>query len=100
MRFRRGPWVAERDAGGGVEDAANGPGGFIGRAFSREKDFADALLLGPIVPASEEREMVGEGGKVGGGGGLLFERGDEVGGAEFRAEGLIRGNREQGTGNR
>jgi hypothetical protein len=65
-------WVAEGDAGGGVEDAANGPGGFIGRFFAAEgafsfweEDFADALLLGAIVPAAKEGEVVGEGGEIG-----------------------------------
>jgi hypothetical protein len=64
MGFGRGFGVAEGDAGGGVEDAADGPGGFIRRVFSWEEDFAGSLLLRAIVPAAEEREVVGECGEV------------------------------------
>src|ERR1019366_7782976 len=71
------------DAGGAAEDAADGPGGI----FAREEDFADALFFRAVAPAAQQREVVGEGGEVGWGGGLSFERGDEVGGAEFGAEG-------------
>ncbi len=86
LGFGGGLWVAEgrgprraplggvkSDAGGGVEDAADGPSGFIGGVFFGQgafifwqEDFADALLLGPVIPAAEEREVVGEGGEVGG----------------------------------
>src|ERR1035437_1338086 len=33
LGFGGGFWFAQRHAGGGVEDAADGPGGFIGRVF-------------------------------------------------------------------
>jgi hypothetical protein len=66
LGFGGGFGVAEGDAGSGVEDAADGPGGFIGRAFSREKHFAHALLLRAVVPAAKEGEMVGERGEIGG----------------------------------
>ena len=64
--FGRGFGVTEGDAGGGVEDAADGPSGFVGRVFSWEEDFAGALLFGAIVPAAEEGEVVGEGSEIGG----------------------------------
>src|ERR1039458_3990392 len=78
--------VAEEYAGGSVEDAADGPCRLAGGIFPWEKDFAGALLLGAVVPAAEQRQVGRERGEVGGRGGLLFERGDEDGGAEFGAE--------------
>ena len=47
-------------AGGGVENAADGPG----HIFAGKEYFAGALLLGTVVPAAEEREVIGEGGEV------------------------------------
>jgi hypothetical protein len=51
---------AEGDAGCGVKEAADGPG----RIFARQKDLTRALLLRAVVPAAEEREVIGEGGEV------------------------------------
>ena len=83
LGFGHGFGIAEGHACGSAQDAADGPGGI----FAREEDFADALFFRAVVPAAQQREVVGEGGEVGWGAGLSFERGDEVGGAEFGAEG-------------
>jgi hypothetical protein len=45
---------AEDDAGGSVEDAADGPA----MVWVGEEDFAGALLLRAVVPAAEEGERV------------------------------------------
>lgn len=84
--------VAERHAGCSVQNTADGPNSFVaafcvGALEFREKDFAGALLFGAVVPAAEEGEMVAQRGQVGWGGGFLFEGCDQVGGAEFGAEG-------------
>ena len=59
--------VAERHAGGPVEDAADRPCSFfwVGALSLWEEDFAGALLLGAVVPAAEEGEAVAELGDVG-----------------------------------
>ena len=60
---RDGCGWAQDDAGGSVEDAADGPRPIgIG-----EEDFAGALLFGAVVPAAEEGEVVAELGDVDGG---------------------------------
>ena len=72
LGFGDGLWVAERHAGGAVEDAADGPCSFVSAFCVGEEDFAGALLLRAVVPAAEKREVVGERGEVGWGGGFFF----------------------------
>ena len=71
--------IAESGAGGGVEDAADGP--LV--VDVGEEDFAGALLFGAVIPAAEEREMVAEELEVSGFGGSFFKGADGLGCAVF-----------------
>lgn len=88
-----GGWT-EDDAGGSVEDAANGPGMVgIGKG-----DFAGALLFGTVVPAAEEGEVVADFGDVGDGCGLGGESVEDGASAIFGGEGGGGGNWPGGRG--
>ena len=71
--------VANDHAGGASENFADRPCA----VFVGDKEFADALLLGAIVPAAEQGEMIAQEGEVGGFVRFFFECGDGVGCAVF-----------------
>ena len=64
--FGHGFGVAQGLAGGGAKDTPDGPGA----VRVRKEELAMALLFLAVVPAAEERKMVGEAEEVGVGGGL------------------------------
>ena len=60
LGFGHGFGVADDHACGASQDFADGPGA----VFVGEEDFADALLLGTVVPAAEQGEVVAQKGEI------------------------------------
>ena len=60
LGFGHGFGVSDDHAGGATKDFADGPGA----VFVGDEDFADALLLGAVVPAAQQGEVVAQKGEI------------------------------------
>jgi len=73
--------IADNHAGCASEDLSDGPGAFVASVFVGEEDLADALLLGAIVPAAEEGEVVAQEREIAGWFDFFFELREDMSGA-------------------
>jgi len=81
LRFGHGFGIADDHAGCASEDLSDGPSGSVASVFVGEEDLAYALLLGTVVPAAKEGEVVAEEREIAGWLDSFFELREDMVGA-------------------